>query len=714
MSRVGNLSNPRKSDYVDEKKGSTAHSSIGTLESRKDTINSGSLTVCYYSFRHLQEMVQVLGGLLWVSVTAATFVTRSLPPSFPSAERKDYHYQSYIKTGGYEDVLWPRKDAASLRCNLIVFMDGESSSSVLHQLMWSRGEGSVRTAVFEVINKMGANHTHSLIPWVAHARQLRASSWCLTIAVVSDDQAFLTAFAEVSDKARLIVWETRLLVVTKLAIPRLRSLLRDYWDFSMMNTQFLKPNDISKKGWKAFVYLPYSQDGGQVVRVASWKQDYGLVLANGYTLFPDKYKNFYGKAVNMTVFPFPPYWMDVTSGDDAKESRITGRDYIILETIAQKLNFSINVLPYGEWDEVMMRLEVRTALMSPIKLAILPNLLKKYDFSFFIEPATLGFSMGKPTLKPNWQSLYYPLQTEVWGSILAAVLLVFGALLLMVKHSGDSEKYQVWPVVKQVVGTLLDETISGKLPQRNSTRVVLTAWMIFSFIVGTVYRSNLTACLTVPKYPPRAETLKQLVESEAIVTTPPDMVDFVNNFKNSGSKLFKTVADRTKFVPSFEIGMREAIDSKKAYLYERLNMKLLIAEHFTGKGGSTPLYVARQNILPGYCGWPLAPNTPFKTNLNEHILAFHEAGLIQRWTTEVLERAQFDSQRRQNRAAKENNIPEEEEVIAGAHVTMALTLVHMQGPLFLFLIGACLSLAVFLGEISVSFCHLDRGTIWLY
>lgn len=79
-----------------------------------------------------------------------------------------------------------------------------------------------------------------------------------------------------------------------------------------------------------------------------------------------------------------------------------------------------------------MRLEVRTALMSPIKLAILPNLLKKYDFSFFIEPATLGFSMGKPTLKPSWQSLYYPLQTDVWGSILAAVLLVFGALLLMV------------------------------------------------------------------------------------------------------------------------------------------------------------------------------------------------------------------------------------------------------------------------------------------
>lgn len=66
--------------------------------------------------------------------------------------------------------------------------------------------------------------------------------------------------------------------------------------------------------------------------------------------------SFHGMAVNMTVFPFRPYWMDVKSPEEnvnnVKESKITGRDYMILETLAQKLNFSINVLPYGEWDEV--------------------------------------------------------------------------------------------------------------------------------------------------------------------------------------------------------------------------------------------------------------------------------------------------------------------------------------------------------------------------
>lgn len=87
-----------------------------------------------------------------------------------------------------------------------------------------------------------------------------------------------------------------------------------------------------------------------------------------------------------------------------------------------------------------------------------------------------------------------------------------------------------------------------------------------------------------------------------------------------------------------------------------------------------------------------------------------QAGLIERWTVEVLERAQFNSQRRQRKVAKENIMSTEEEDAAGTQkVTMALTVIHMQGPLFLYLVGVCLSFAVFLGEISVTLCHLDRS-----
>lgn len=78
------------------------------------------------------------------------------------------------------------------------------------------------------------------------------------------------------------------------------------------------------------------------------------------------------------------------------------------------------------------------------------------------------------------------------------------------KPEAKGKSQGAWEVMKQVFGTLLDEAIHGELPRKSSTRLVLTSWMIFAFIVGTVYRSNLTACLTVPTYPTRAENLADL------------------------------------------------------------------------------------------------------------------------------------------------------------------------------------------------------------
>lgn len=81
------------------------------------------------------------------------------------------------------------------------------------------------------------------------------------------------------------------------------------------------------------------------------------------------------------------------------------------------------------------------------------------------------------------------------------------------KHGSDGEDQGAWLVVKQVAGTLLDEAIPGELPRRSSTRVVLASWLVFAFIVGTIYRGNLTASLTVPTYPSHAETLAELAST---------------------------------------------------------------------------------------------------------------------------------------------------------------------------------------------------------
>lgn len=64
-------------------------------------------------------------------------------------------------------------------------------------------------------------------------------------------------------------------------------------------------------------------------------------------------------------------------------------------------------------------------------MPIMPHMVEEHDFSFFLEPFALAFSMAKETIKPCWQSLYYPLQTEVWVSIAVVVFVVYAVFMLV-------------------------------------------------------------------------------------------------------------------------------------------------------------------------------------------------------------------------------------------------------------------------------------------
>ncbi|XP_068250505.1 ionotropic receptor 93a-like [Palaemon carinicauda] len=366
----------------------------------------------------------------------------------------------------------------------------------------------------------------------------------------------------------------------------------------------------------------------------------------------------------------------------------------MLETMSQFLNFSIKFIPTKSWEEVIQLVKERVSFMSPMKLAIMPHLLKELDFTVPIEPATLTFSMAKPILKPRWQSLYYPLKDDVWASILAMMIVMPAVFILITNKRRPSR------TILQVTGSLLAQNFSGHIPERNSGRLLVGAWLVFAFILGTAYRGNLTAFLTIPKYPPRAETLPQLLAKNAKVAMPPDAVDFYNGFKQSPSSEFRTLSERVTFVDSFKEGLGLAETSNSAYMYERRFMELMIARHFTPLRAASRLYVARQNVWPGYSAWPVIRDAPFKPVVDRCIQAFNEAGLIDKWGDMVVEEARRISRKKKRlhqleEETETNNNEEKEADDDKGSASQALTIVHMQGPLFLLLLGLAVAGLVF-------------------
>lgn len=69
--------------------------------------------------------------------------------------------------------------------------------------------------------------------------QLRLLSWCVTVLAVSEEPQFLVSVAEWAVRHRLLVWATRLLVLTRLPLEELKHIMVSYWTFSMMNSMVL-------------------------------------------------------------------------------------------------------------------------------------------------------------------------------------------------------------------------------------------------------------------------------------------------------------------------------------------------------------------------------------------------------------------------------------------------------------------------------------------
>ncbi|XP_063885596.1 uncharacterized protein LOC135113900 [Scylla paramamosain] len=95
-------------------------------------------------------------------------------------------------------------------------------------------------AVFEAD---GANltGTHTPLSRVFHAaRELRVASQRVVVVVMSEDSAFLATFAEWSLRSRLLVWSTRLLVLTRLQLKRIQYLHKA---LSFTNSLLLTPHD---------------------------------------------------------------------------------------------------------------------------------------------------------------------------------------------------------------------------------------------------------------------------------------------------------------------------------------------------------------------------------------------------------------------------------------------------------------------------------------
>ncbi|XP_042891363.1 uncharacterized protein LOC122265928 [Penaeus japonicus] len=575
-------------------------------------------------------------------------------------------------------------------------------------------EAPMGVGVFVVEKGMlGVNMTEV----VAETRKLVLSSWNAVAVVASADRGFLAAFAEAALRCRLLQWDTRLLLVTRLTPQDVRDLMRANWAFGMTNTMLLNTEERRGKRrgsrrYSLYVHLPYGPHGPhgphQTVRVGSWTPESGLILSPEVSVFQDKYSNFHGAKVNITALPWMPNWKETQerTADGGNVTSYSGTDYFALETVAETLNFTINMIQTEDFVEVEKQVEERIAFLCPLIYTILPERMERYDFTRYYSFIHQSFAMRTPALHSPWKSLVSPLSGAVWAAVAAAVLMNF---------IGGDWYPNLGDGLQQIYKTLLGQDFDQRRSNTAATRLVISCWLVFALIVGVAYRSNLMASLALGTRPHRPEDIRELVEAVDRVNTPLHGKVWKDFYSSSESSVYRALGKLLFVGPSIAEGLQLAAKEKyrsmfQAVIANRMFLDYVIAANFSNAAGEATLYTGKSSLYSSPAAWILPQGAPYRRHLDRLLTVFVENGLFTKWHRYMMEDVRKNLRRQKEELEGNDSVETEGD--------RALSVSHMQGPFLILcsglgLAGIAFLVEMVLGWFSGSRFGCDSGCVYM-
>ncbi|XP_069182971.1 probable glutamate receptor [Procambarus clarkii] len=524
-------------------------------------------------------------------------------------------------------------------CSVIFLTDDRTYNSFLISVTGEKNFSS-GLSVFEVsAGGPDANVTLAqLSQVVGEARKVRQASWCVTVVVVSDDLAFLAAVAQWSLKSGLLVWSTRLLVVTRLPLHHLHVL---HNTFSITNSMLLLVEGASKiQRCSVYIQLPYSPRGGQALKVASWTPHRGLALTSSVPLFPDKFSRLVHHPTLVVAGEVYPGQTEALVDDpqapDGRRLVFRGPAASVLDYLAQALNFSYTYIREhdGNFGTMLNRVVWKEADIALGPFVVSYSRLEVVDFSW---PLHVGVSKilggrGRPVKDP-W-SFLFPLTPLVWVATLSSVLVLPLTVLLL--SSCFSLKMADAGVSLSKIFTYIRVLLQQDFSTSDEwwwERMVMLAWMMVTLVLTRSYSGNLLALLAVKYIPQPYQTLEDVVRDPSVKMIWKANTIYENYFRTSTSGIYREVGDletkgRVVRRPHSEIiAALDTLVRQGDHVLMDMddNIISLMFDDFL-RTGKCDFYKSKQGYLCFLYSLVLQKNSPLLHVINKRVLDLTEAG----------------------------------------------------------------------------------------
>ncbi|KAK8407425.1 hypothetical protein O3P69_002154 [Scylla paramamosain] len=323
-----------------------------------------------------------------------------------------------------------------------------------------------------------------------------------------------------------------------------------------------------------------------------------------------------GAVVTVTAEHWRPYTIVAPGGEGCQ--RVSGPMGAILAVLAHTLNFTCRVvsppdavwgsqLPNGSWTGMIGQVVRQQVDLGLGPFGMIYSRTKAVDFSTLIsfEARSILSRKGTPEINP-WGFLF-PLTGTVWGTVAAALAVVWLVTLLVGRRPGASVSLS-WTgeVFLQNVRVFLNQGLTGVVLGQGGV-VMLGSWVVVAAVVFWSYTGNLTSLLAKIESGELRE-LHDLDKVGRVIYETSDLHSMVENY--------------------VRLGGYSLIDAV-------FSIDLLMADSFL-KTKTCDFYKSKQTMFSTGTHVIMEKGNPLLPAVDHRIRAIVESGLFEHWMNNEL------------------------------------------------------------------------------
>ncbi|KAM7353343.1 ionotropic receptor 21a [Cochliomyia hominivorax] len=389
--------------------------------------------------------------------------------------------------------------------------------------------------------------------------------------------------------------------------------------------------------------------------LTSWIR--GALSRPHINLFPKKFADgFAGHRFQVMSGNQPPHMFRLRSLDFGGGSQVSwdGIEYRLINMISKRLNFSIDIIDIpnklnvkSDVENLDYCIQHRLADMGMLGVYVTKERLTNTDMSVGHSKDCAAFITLASKALPKYRAIMGPFQWPVWVALICVYLgaifpIVFTDRLTLSHLMGNWGEIEnmFWYVFGMFTNSL---TFSGKYSwsntKKNSTRLLIGSYWIFTIIITACYTGSIIAFVTLPAFPDTVNSVMDLLGLFFRVGTL-DSGGWETWFQNSSHEPTLRLFNKMEYVSTLEEGIGNVTQSffwNYAFLGSRSQLEYMVQANFSNDNISrrSALHLSEECFAYFQIGYMFPKNSVYKNKLDSLILLAQQAGLMNKIENEV-------------------------------------------------------------------------------